>query len=283
MSYEGRVPSQARCPRKNYGHRKDQSGVSQGKVDSYVATFDELEDAPPRQQLTLSKQLIGQAMPPRLGRPPDTDEEKHLVLRALVYLKAANLTNLACAKELDVSERTVATYLKDEAYQELQQELFSGSRAAGYTSIGAMISIAMNKMLLLTEATSEFVQFKSAEYILKMAGYELPPEGRVAESRDEGIRFLDAIRAEATARTMNVNVNFSTGSRNAPHPGGDTPVAASPGVVEQVIDALPSPTILPGDSLLAGGIPEELQQYYQPVKPGGMLPWESETPTGPVQ
>jgi hypothetical protein len=181
-----------------------------------------------------------------LGRPYKTDEEKLEQYTHLVSLKENRKTNQECADELGVSTRTIVNYLSDPYYEDVKTTLIAEAKARGHLQIADVIDDAVNKLhTLMSTARSEFVQYKSAEYLLKMAGYENMVEERERDNQADVIEFL----AELQKRQSNMQINVQVNQAGA---------TAS----ETIVDAVPFVPVLP----------DELAQYQVPMLPGGKLP-----------
>lgn len=186
-----------------------------------------------------------------LGRSPRDEEEKRQVYEDLVRLKERRLTNRECGVALGYSERTIANYLTDPYYQEVQNDLIGQAKQRGHMLISEVIGPAIEKLYeLMNTANSPFVQYKAAEKLLDVAGYNMPREEQRADSRAGLSSFLEELQRRR-GNSVQVNVQVNT------HP--------SSGSSESVVEALP----VQAESLT---IPAELERYYLPVQPGGKLP-----------
>lgn len=206
-----------------------------------------------------------------LGRPYRTDEEKQEVFIHLIRLKENRKTTAECADLLGLSPRTVANYIADPYYTELQMTLQQDAKQRGHLLISDVIDDAIYKLYgLMGSAKSEFVQYKSAEYLLKMAGYEIPQEARERDNQAEVIEFL----AKLDARKPRVQVNVQIHGNGATTT--ETNIHGAENVVEaSVIDATTDSThYLPQN---ASSVPDdELAQYMRPMLPGGKMPKDEE-------
>ena len=231
---------------------------------------DDDEQTPSSPPLSIAEQQLLVLVP--LGRPPRTEEEKHEVFVHLIRLKENRRTNKECAETLGISERTVVNYLSDPYYGELVQMLQQDAKQRGHLLISDVIDEAVGKLYgLMHSAKSEFVQYKSAEYLLKMAGYEVPQEQRERDNQADVIEFLSKLGTQGKKPQVQVNVQIN----NQPS-SSQTAQNATENVIEASIDE--SMTIHP--SLLTQGHEhaenEELAQYLRPMLPGGKIPKEDE-------
>lgn len=209
-----------------------------------------------------------------LGREPRSDSEKREVYLQLVRLKAARKTHKECADILGVSVSTIANYVADPLYKEMQAELVSEAKDRGHVLIGELIDFSLEKMVALTSAQSEFVRFKALEYILNAAGFNLPREERGRDNQDGLTKFMDLLsssrgRAEKPTQATVVNVEVHTAGG-----GSDGAQPSSLSTIEGSL-SFPSPQEGAGTAALPTEktIPPELAQYYQQVLPGGKLPF----------
>jgi hypothetical protein len=181
-----------------------------------------------------------------LGRPYKTDEEKLEQYTHLVRLKENRKTNQECADELGVSTRSIVNYLSDPYYEDVKTTLIAEAKARGHLQIADVIDDAVNKLhTLMQTARSEFVQYKSAEYLLKMAGYENMQEERERDNQADVIEFLSKLQGTKSKVQINVQVNQAGATAS-----------------ETIVDAVPFVPVLP----------DELTQYQMPMLPGGKLP-----------
>lgn len=181
-----------------------------------------------------------------LGRPYKTDDEKREQYTHLVRLKENRKTNQECADELGVSTRSIVNYLADPFYEDVKTTLITEAKSRGHLQIADVIDDAVNKLhTLMSTARSEFVQYKSAEYLLKLAGYENMVEERERDNQADVIEFLSKLQGKQSKVQINVQVNQAG-------------VTAS----ETIVDAVPFVPVLP----------DELVQYQTPMLPGGKLP-----------
>lgn len=179
-----------------------------------------------------------------LGRPYKSDDEKLDQYTHLVRLKENRKTNKECADELGVSERTIANYLSDPYYEDVKTTLIAEAKARGHLQIADVIDDAVNKLhSLMHTARSEFVQYKSAEYLLKLAGYENMQEERERDNQADVIEFLSKLQKGKQPTTqINIQVNQTTPT---------------------VVDALLLPQYVEE---------EEAFDYSRPMLPGGKIP-----------
>ena len=189
-----------------------------------------------------------------LGRPPKGEEEKRTVFLDLLRLKENRKTNKECADTLGVSERTIANYLIDPLYQELYQTVIADATQQGRLLISDVIPEAVNKLYgLMQTARSEFVQYKSAEYLLKISGFEQEQQVAERDNQSEVIAFLNKLKDRPSKVQVNVHV---TQDRSG----------------EQVVDA---------DVIDAPAFPvaseDDLAQYSVPMLPGGKIPTVGES------
>ncbi len=123
---------------------------------------------------------------------PHTEEEKRATYLALARLKAQRKTREECALALGVSVRSVARYFADPLYEEVRNDLIAESKSRGHLLISETIYDAIETLFrLMHTAKSEFVQYKAAEKLLDIAGYNVPrveQDGCVAKTR-RGIRW----------------------------------------------------------------------------------------------
>jgi hypothetical protein len=201
---------------------------------------DDEEDLPvPSVQPLIAERHLVSLKP--LGRPYKSDEEKLEVFTQLVRLKENRKTNKECADLLSVSERTIVNYLADPFYTDVQTTLIAEAKVRGHLQISDVIDAAVNKLYgLMDTARSEFVQYKSAEYLLKMAGYENMVEERARDNQADVIEFLSKLQQGKHPKVqVNVQINQSSSG-------------------ETFVDANPS-------------LADELAQYQVPMLPGGKL------------
>jgi hypothetical protein len=204
---------------------------------------------------------------PTLGRPYETDEEKADVYALLARLKENRKTNQECADILCVSKRTVANYLIDPYYAEVEASLIHEAKRRGHLQISDVIDDSVNKLYsLMNTARSEFVQYKSAEYLLKISGYENEVQERERDNQADVIKFLSGLdRRKGVPVQVNVTVNQSPSSEPSESPHIDSTLVSS------------SSSILGERSIMEVGEDEELAQYLRPMLPGGKLPKDEET------
>jgi hypothetical protein len=196
-----------------------------------------------------------------LGRAYITEDEKLAVYSMLARLKENRKTNAECADILSVSPRTITNYLADPYYGEVEQMLIHEAKRRGHLQISDVIDDAINKLnTLMTTARSEFVQYKSAEYLLKISGYENEVAERERDNQADVIKFLSDLEKSKKNRVqVNIQVNQSQ------------PIETT---VDAQVDAtalqLSAPLIL--NSREIEDEDDELAQYLRPMLPGGKLP-----------
>lgn len=237
-------------------------------------------------RLTLARELLEQATPKQTGRPPKTDQEKRETYQALALLRNARMTYEECAQRLGVSVSSVRNYIADPFFQEVQADMAQQSRAAGFVSVGALVQDAIATMIeLMRDAKSEFVRYKAAEQITRLAGMEEPQQAlQRDDTRDVG-RVLEAIRLRALAEQT-----------SAPQPAQVqvTINMADPATVEQVVESVSSfsssaTTEEDGEDLYSLIERRQLREqqhrmraeYEEPLLPGGHLPGGSARPGDP--
>lgn len=223
----------------------------------------------------LTSHLVETATEPTLGRPPRSEEEKRQCFQQLALLRSARYTYEQCAEQLGVAKSTISLWLSDPLYKETCETIQQNSRYQGFVSVGTVVQDAIATMYSLMQTDpSGFVRYKSAEYLLKIAGMEIPPQQAVVDDKSAVNTFLDQVRARALDESrMQVNVNI-----NVTQPEGERDI------LEPVVDALPSQEItvgttkisslLPGDDYrtLLGQQQSMLSEYSEPLLPGGKLP-----------
>lgn len=221
---------------------------------------------------TLSGHLVGQASMNPLGRLPRNEDEKRLVFRELALLKSARMTHEECAAKLGASRSTIAEWLNDPLYREIQQDLTQSARSAGFVSAGELVQDALATIYhLMQHDPSGFVRYKSAEYLLKIAGMELPPSESQSDDSREIAHLLETIRLRAgnqqvAAPQINVDIRVSGESREA-----------------QVVDADPqemgSGFLSPTErARLIAQQQAMLDEYDVPMLPGGKIPTPEQEP-----
>ena len=201
-----------------------------------------------------------------LGRPYRTDDEKKVVYLQLVRLKENRKTHEECAELLGVSVRTIVNYLVDPFYGELVQEIQHEARERGHLLISDVIGDAVEKLYgLMHTAKSEFVQYKSAEYILKISGYEVPQEQRERDNQADVIDFLSKLDNRKD-RKVQLNVQINTiettnvsGSQNG----------------ASIVESDPMSGYL-AEKASQRDVPPELERYMRPILPGGKIPTDEE-------
>ena len=227
---------------------------------------DDDEQASLTPPLSIAEQQLLALVP--LGRPPRTDEEKHEVFIHLIRLKENRRTNKECAEVLGISERTVVNYLADPYYGELVQTLQQDAKQRGHLLISDVIDEAVGKLYgLMHSAKSEFVQYKSAEYLLKMAGYEVPQEQRERDNQADVIEFLSKLGTQGKKPQVQVNVqiNNQPSSSNMAQNATETVVEAS---LDKSMTVHP-PLLTQSHEHAENA---ELAQYLRPMLPGGKIP-----------
>jgi hypothetical protein len=224
------------------------TAARRSRVDDEDEQGEKKESA--RKRITLASHILSTTQVPQLGRPPKDDEEKRQVYLALVHMKSARLTNKECAEKLGLSERTIANYLRDPYYVEVEGELQQTAKARGYDTIAMISDDALAELYSIMKTDkSGFVRFKSAEAILNYAGYGMPREEAKRDSREEVNRFLAMVNERQGSVQVNVQVNTP----------GALPASSTRETIH-VVESEEAP------------IPEELAQYYQLVGPGGSMP-----------
>lgn len=205
-----------------------------------------------------------------LGRPYETDEEKQDVYALLARLKENRKTNQECADILGVCKRTIVNYLADPFYSEVEASLIHEAKRRGHLQISDVIDDAVNKLNdLMHTARSEFVQYKSAEYLLKISGYENEVQERERDNQADVIKFLNSIQETRKARVQ-VNVTVNPPSH---HDAPDGPYVDA--TAHAVASSLDGNTSLDDISTLEEE-EDDLAQYLLPMLPGGKLPVSQE-------
>jgi hypothetical protein len=206
-----------------------------------------------------------------LGRPYKTDEEKHEVFLQLIRLKENRKTNKECAETLGVSERSITNYLADPYYGELVQNIQQDAKERGHLLISDVIDDAIQKLYgLMQTAKSEFVQYKSAEYILKVAGYEIPREQMERDNQADVIAFLSKLDERQKPRVqVNVQINQQTPDANIAINASESENRAS------MVESVPTNAFLP-EKASSVSLNPELARYMRPMLPGGKLPSDDE-------
>ncbi len=243
------------------------TAARRARRDDFDDEGDGQQSLSPRKQVSLAASILEKVEAPRLGRPPQSDEEKRQVLQTLVYLKAARKTHQECASALDVSERTISTYLADPLYKELQDDLQAVAKQQGHVTIAVMIEDALDKMFeLMHSAKSEFVSYKAAEKLLDVAGYNLPREEQHRDNQRDLDEFMGKLAAMKGANQTQVNVTITTEKR-----GEESQVEVIEGETVTQQDQIPT-EVAADPALPQRSIPPELARYYETVQPGGRLP-----------
>lgn len=215
--------------------------------------YEDFEENAPHQNkpvaFTLSDLITSRTI--ALGRPPRDEEDKRVVYEQLIRLKEQRYTHSQCASMLQCSERTIANYIADSLYKEIQSELVADAKQRGHLRIAEVIDEAVDTLYtMMKSGKSEFVRYKAAEKLLDVAGYNLPREEAHLDSREGLSRFLAEVESRRARTIVNIQVTSS------PTKGG------------QVVEADVSPSVLPPTR----SVPPELAPYYQRVLPGGKLP-----------
>ncbi len=209
----------------------------------------------PREQATEITSLA-KAISDRLVIPqgsPRTEEEKRATYLALARLKAQRFTREECAAALGVSVSSVARYLADPLYEEVCNDVMAESKQRGHFLISEIIDDAVEKLYtLMHTAKSEFVQYKAAEKLLDIAGYNVPRVEQQRDSREGLLQFMKELEARR-ARQQPPQVTVTINQQNN--------TTATPENQETVIEAASTPA--PDPALLP---------YSSPVQPGGKLP-----------
>lgn len=221
-------------------------------------------------QLRFAEQLLASSQVEKVDRLPSDEEGRRKVLRSLAILRSAGMTYVKCAAHFGVSENTITNWLKDPLYKEEQQALPEDARADGFVTAAALAPKALGVLnLLMTQANSDFVKMQSAIYLLKVAGLEIPRESGPTDDKRGVAQYLENIRQRSAGANINLQVTIND-KRNAEQE------PAAP-----VVDALPSgdTSLLPGDVFdqleqigLRRQQEEMLEEYNQPMLPGGKLP-----------
>ncbi len=208
----------------------------------------------PREQtkevVSLAKAISDRLVIPQ--GPPHTEEEKRATYLALARLKAQRFTREECAAALGVSVSSVARYLVDPRYEEVQNELMAESKQRGHFLISEVADDAINVIYdLMFNGKSEFVRYKAAEKLLDVAGYNVPREEQQRDSREGLKQFMDELRRRAERQQqpqITVNINQQPAD------------SAADNQEETMIEATttsPAPALPP---------------YTSQVQPGGKLP-----------
>ena len=201
------------------------------------------QDQPAAFSGTLSDLIASRVV--SLGRPPKDDQDKRVVFEQLIRLKEQRYTHSQCAEMLKCSERTIANYIADPLYKEVQGELVADAKQRGHLRIAEIIDEAVDTLYtMMKSGKSEFVRYKAAEKLLDVAGFNLPREEAHLDSREGLSRFLAEVEARRSQTTVNIQI-----------------VSTQEG---QVVDADEAPA--------TRSVPPELAPYYQQVLPGGKLP-----------
>ncbi len=202
-----------------------------------------------REVVSLAKALNDRLVIPQGS--PHTEEEKRATYQALARLKAQRKTREECALALGVSVRSVARYLADPLYEEVRNDLIAESKSRGHLLISEIIDDALEKLYtLMHTANSEFVQFKAAEKLLDIAGYNVPRVEQQRDNREGLLQFMKELEARR-ARQQPPQVTVTINQQNN--------TTATPENQETMIEAASTP---------APAIPP----YTSQVLPGGKLP-----------
>jgi hypothetical protein len=270
----GKVPSAVRSDSNQYDDDDENSRESEDSESPKSNSGGRRKKERPNFLLkardTLSGHLVGQADMNPLGRLPRTEEEKRTVFRQLALLKSARQTHEECALRLGASRSTIAEWLNDPLYREIQQDLTQSARSSGFVSAGELVQDAIATIYhLMQHDPSGFVRYKSAEYLLKIAGMELPPSETQADDSREIAHLLETIRlrsgerqASGPAHQINVDIHVS---------GADSPIAET-----RVVDADPGDMtgfLSPAERAQLLAHQRAMQEEYErPMLPGGKIP-----------
>jgi len=244
------------------------SSYQHGALDEGDAPSSPTEGGGKRAERRMLAALIESRVGTPLGREPRSDDEKREMYLQLVRLKAARKTHKECADAMGVSISTIANYVADPLYKEMQAELITEAKDRGHVLIGELIDYSLEKMVSLTSAQSEFVRFKALEYILNAAGFNLPREERGRDNQDGLTKFMEILSSRSTREKPQtvVNVEVHTGAESDEGKNGIS-------VVESNLSF--SSSQAEGQDPGTRGVPPELAQYYQQVLPGGKLPFQT--------
>lgn len=268
----GKVPSAVRSDSNQYDDDEENSPESE---DSASPKSNRRKKDRPNFLLkardTLSGHLVGQADMNPLGRLPRNEEEKRLVFRQLALLKSARQTHEECALRLGASRSTIAEWLNDPLYREIQQDLTQSARSSGFVSAGELVQDAIATIYhLMQHDPSGFVRYKSAEYLLKIAGMELPPSEAQTDDSREIAHLLETIRLRSDGPQVSANQQNITVDIHVSGPETGIPE-------RQVVDADPvdNATGFLSPSERAKLVAQQqamLSEYELPMLPGGKIP-----------
>ncbi len=255
-----RIPTVARIPRGNPNDGQDQKESSPSFLD--------------QARLNMARELVDQATPKILGRPPKSETEKRECFRTLAMLQNARLTYDECAAKMGVSRSTIHNWLVDPLYQTVQYELAQETRAAGFVSVGALVQDAIATLAqLMRDAKSEFVRYKAAEQVTKLAGMEEPQQLQLADDSREVASILEAIRLRHS-QGVQVTVNVASASTSpAPEPSATVVESnlALPMATEEEASENSLFSLIEQQQLLEQQR-QMAEEYNQPMMPGGRLP-----------
>jgi hypothetical protein len=230
------------------------------------AEDEEREDVP---EYTSLNEIVSTRLLPAVSGPPRSEEEKRNFFTNLVRLKSQRMTHAQCAELLAVSERSIATYINDPLYKEIQADLITDAKDRGHVLISEVIDDAIGTIYSLMQVSkSDFVRFKAAEKILTVAGYDIPRDEVQSDSREGVIKFLEKVAARQNQQPQ-VNISITT---DPPNHHASQIIDAE--VVEHH-DTTSNMSLTRGPGARGDSLPAELQQYYEPVLPGGKLPGSS--------
>ncbi len=208
----------------------------------------------PREQaqevVSLAKTISNRLVSPQGS--PRTEEEKRATYLALARLKAQRFTREECAAALGVSVSSVARYLADPLYEEVRNDLIAESKSRGHLLISETTYDAIETLYtLMHTAKSEFVQYKAAEKLLDIAGYNVPREEQQRDNREGLQRFMEILR-ERNARQQQPQVTV-----NIHQPHSAEAAADNQETMIEATTSAPDPALPP---------------YSSQVLPGGKLP-----------
>lgn len=211
------------------------------------------------------------------GRPIRDEEEKETLYTELVRLRQNRYTNRECAEKMGLSLRTIMNYQQDPFYTEVEQNLILEQKQRGHLLIADAIPGAVQKLWELGHsATSEFVQFKAMETLLKYAGYETPPDIRQKEGNSEVLEFLAKLEqrgiSPSSSKKTQVQVNVQITNTSSPSTSSTSSLTQE----GMIIDAVP---VAQQQAQEEGqheesyyGVADPVLAYQIPLLPGGRLP-----------